>query len=137
MKYEKSCGCVVFNDGKVLLVRQRDGHFGFPKGHVESEETEYETATREVFEETNVHVEIIPGYRYQMNYIPKNNPSVSKDVVYFLAKPLNTDITPQEGEIAEVCWLDINEVTNKLTYDDAKKLFNDVLSYVEENNIVL
>lgn len=31
---EKACGCVVMEEGKVLLVHQNRGHWGFPKGHV-------------------------------------------------------------------------------------------------------
>ncbi len=34
MEREKSCGCIIVEDGKVLLVKQTKGHWGFPKGHV-------------------------------------------------------------------------------------------------------
>ena len=64
MKKEKSCGCIVFNDGKVLLVRHNKGHWDFPKGHVEPGETEEQTAKREVKEETNIDVEINTNFRY-------------------------------------------------------------------------
>ena len=49
---EKSCGAIIFNDGKVLVVKQTSGFYGFPKGHVEIGETEKETAIRETKEET-------------------------------------------------------------------------------------
>ena len=49
---EKSCGCIIINKNKVLLIKQTKGHWGFPKGHVEKDETEIETAIREVKEET-------------------------------------------------------------------------------------
>lgn len=32
---EKSCGCIITKDNKVLLIKQTKGHWGFPKGHVE------------------------------------------------------------------------------------------------------
>ena len=32
---EKSCGCIIINKNKVLLIKQTKGHWGFPKGHVE------------------------------------------------------------------------------------------------------
>ena len=42
MKYEKSCGAFVFriheNKDEVLLIRQVQGHWCFPKGHVEKDE---------------------------------------------------------------------------------------------------
>ena len=62
MKKEKSCGIIVFDNDKVLVVKHLDGHYGFPKGHVENNETEEETAIREVKEETNCDAKIIPGF---------------------------------------------------------------------------
>ena len=50
---EKSFVCIITKDNKVLLIKQTKGHWGFPKGHVEKNETEIETAIREVKEETN------------------------------------------------------------------------------------
>ena len=55
---EKSCGCVVFNDNKVLIVKSLNGVYGFPKGHIEENETDVECAIRETFEETGIEVKI-------------------------------------------------------------------------------
>ena len=46
MKYEKSCGCIIIKEGKVLLVQHNVGHWDFPKGHMEENETEVQTAIR-------------------------------------------------------------------------------------------
>ena len=54
MKHEKSCGCIIIEDKKVLLIKQTNGIWGFPKGHVEENETELQTAEREVKEETGL-----------------------------------------------------------------------------------
>ena len=55
MDYEKSFGAVVFtrinNNIKYLLIQNLEGIYGFPKGHVEKEEKEEETALREIYEE--------------------------------------------------------------------------------------
>ena len=71
MTYEKSCGAVVFTktgkDIKYLMVQSLDGIYGFPKGHMENDETESETALREVYEETNVNIELIDGFRKKLN----------------------------------------------------------------------
>ena len=58
LKKEKACGCIIIENGQVLLIQQTEGHWGFPKGHVEEGETELETAIREVKEETNLDVEV-------------------------------------------------------------------------------
>ena len=59
MKMEKSCGAVVSrmteNGREILLIRHMNGgHWAFPKGHVEKDETEEQTARREILEETGL-----------------------------------------------------------------------------------
>ena len=53
---EKSCGCIVFNNGKVLVEESISGFYGFPKGHIENGESEEECAIRETKEECNLDV---------------------------------------------------------------------------------
>ena len=50
MKEEISCGAIIINNNKVLLVEQQTDFIGFPKGHIEGNETYLETALREVKE---------------------------------------------------------------------------------------
>lgn len=118
MKKEKSCGIVVFDHDKVLVVRMLDGHYGFPKGHVEENETEEETAIREVKEETNCDAKIIEGFREVITYSPKEN--VIKDVVYFVGEPLTKEIMEQETEISELFFAPISEAENIITYRDER-----------------
>ncbi|MDY3802101.1 MAG: NUDIX domain-containing protein [Bacilli bacterium] len=121
---EKSCGAIIFNEGKVLVVKQTSGFYGFPKGHVEIGETEKETAIREVKEETGLDIKIISDKRYTQSYIVKEN--VHKDVVFFIAKLENNNEKRQVEEIEEILWIDINEVENILTYDSLKELWKEV-----------
>ncbi len=129
MKQEKSCGCIVVNENKeILLVHQNSGHWGFPKGHMEIGETEIETAIREVKEETNIDVEINEKYRYTETYSHKEG--VMKEVVYFLAHNKNDIKKAQEEEISEVKWFEFNKALETITYDNSKniliKLKNDL-----------
>lgn len=121
---EKSCGAIIFNDGKVLVVKQTSGFYGFPKGHVEIGETEKETAIRETKEETGLDIKIISNKRYTQSYIVKEN--VHKDVVFFIAKLENNNEKRQVEEIEEILWIDINEVEKILTYDSLKELWKEV-----------
>ncbi len=63
MKTEKSCGAIVFTrkNGEIhyCVIRQTNGDYGFPKGHMEPEETEQETALREIFEEVGLKVQLL------------------------------------------------------------------------------
>lgn len=129
MKKEKSCGVLVFDDNKILMVHHNLGHWGFPKGHVEERETEEETAIREVKEETNCDVEIIPGYRDMITYSPKEG--VMKDVVYFIGKPITKNLINQEIEVSEVLFVPIKEAVLLVTYEDEKGLLDRAIKYWE------
>lgn len=126
MKHEVSCGTITIHDGKVLLIKQNRGHIGFPKGHVEENESEIETAIRETKEETNIDVEVLEDYKYFINYNVNNK--INKDVIFYLAKPVSFDARKQDIEVAEVMWVDIDKVNELLTFDDTKEIFIQVLN---------
>ncbi len=123
MKYEKSCGAVVFDGNSVLVVKHRAGHVDFPKGHMEENETEEETAIREVKEETNIDIKIL-GSRKVVHYSPKEG--VEKDVVFFAAEKVGGEILPQFEEVSEVRWIPVEEIKKVLTYDTAIELFQNI-----------
>lgn len=56
-KKENSCGIILFRTPQkkeVLIVQQQNGDWGFPKGHIEYNETVEETALRELQEEVGI-----------------------------------------------------------------------------------
>lgn len=121
MEKEKSCGAIVYNqNNEVLVVKHNAGHWDFPKGHMEANETEQQTAIREVKEETNIDIELYDNCRYKIHYSPKEN--VEKTVVFFLAKNLSNDTHKQDAEIANIGWFKYDEAMEVLTFDEAKKL---------------
>lgn len=132
MLKEKSCGIIVFNNNKVLVIKHNQGHYGFPKGHVEANETEYETAIREVKEETNIDAKIIDGFREYITYSPKEN--VIKDVIYFIGEALTFDLRNQEEEVSKCMFITIDEALNFITFDDEKNLFKKAIIFKENMN---
>lgn len=121
MKKEKSCGAIIYNnENKVLIVKHNEGHWDFPKGHMEKGEDEYQTAIREVKEETSVDIELYKNNRYTINYSPKED--VDKTVVFFLAKSKSDILKKQDSEIANIGWFSYDEALEVLTYDTAKEL---------------
>lgn len=130
IELEKACGCIIIEDDKVLLVKQTQGHWGFPKGHIEENETEIETAIREVKEETNMDVEIIDSNRYTMQYTTdKDN---LKEVVLYIARNIGGKIKAQECEINEIKWLGFKEALEVISYENTKDLFKKV---IKERNL--
>ena len=126
MVWEKSCGALVVrrqeDDYYILMIRHKaGGNRSFPKGHMEKGETEYETALREVMEETSSRIAIVSDFRSTVTYRP--SPGVMKEVVYFLAFTTNADIKAREGEIAEVEWVPIEQAEGYLAYENDKTVF--------------
>lgn len=120
---EKTCGSVVFtcddNVKKYLLIENRDSrHIGFPKGHVENNETEAQTAKREVFEETGLTIEIDMSTRQEYTY--KNDNDVIKNCVYFCSEFVNSEIKIQEKEVSRYWLADFNEAMKLLNYPQDK-----------------
>lgn len=127
MSYEKSCGAIVFrkyhgNTELLLIKHSAGGNWSFPKGHMESGETEQQTALREVKEETHIDVELDPSFREVVTFSPKRD--VKKDVIYFLGRAKNFDYIPRQGEIAQIKWVEINLSHSFLNYDNDKQLVN-------------
>lgn len=137
---EKSCGALVYrcqdNHLQLLLIRHKQGgHWSFPKGHVENGETEIQTALREVKEETGLAIEILPGFREQVNYSPR--PGISKDVVYFFGYAEDSRTVRQVEEISELRWVDLNRSHEFLTYDNDQVLLKSVKQYIDENSAAM
>ena len=97
------------------------GHWDFPKGHVEAEETEQETALREVYEEAGLKVELREGFREEIGYVDEIN-NVHKTVVFFIGEAINSEVKCDGKEVVDFCWLEYTLALEKLTYDNAKKL---------------
>ena len=122
-EYENSCGAIVFNENteKILLVKMHNGNWGFPKGHIEKNETKEETAIREVLEETNVRIKIIPNFEREIKYIP--NEKTIKKVTIFMGITQDEEVTIDTFEIEDFKWCTYEEALKLVTY----KLQKDVL----------
>lgn len=133
MDLEKSCGAVVFrrlNDEiQFLIIESINGHFSFPKGHSENQETEIETAYREIKEETNLDVSIDDNFREVISYLP-NERSV-KNVVFFLAEAKTYDIKRQESEVRSIEWMTYDQAYQILSFKNDKKILTNALRFIE------
>ncbi|CAM2921974.1 NUDIX domain-containing protein [Hathewaya histolytica] len=136
MDFEKSCGAVVYSsingDLEFLIVKHRlSTHWGFPKGHVEKDETEEETALREIYEETGLKVKLDNNFRISTKYHPRKN--TLKEVVYFLGESNTKSVKLQEEEIGEHMWVDFNTAMNLLTFKNDKKMIKKVRDFLNIN----
>lgn len=134
MKFEKSCGAVIYREYKdeiqyLVISHQGDGHWCFPKGHEEKKETEEETAIREIREETSLKVKLFHDFRTVVQYSPKEN--VSKEVVFFLAKVKEEIVNIQKEELVDFKWLGYAEAIDRITYESSKEVLEEANNYIK------
>ncbi len=103
MNMERSCGAVVFTreNGQIryLLVQNLHGVYGFPKGHMEGTETQWETAAREIREETGLQIRFIEGFHTWDIYPSPRIEGWRKRVDYFLAEFEGQEYCLQASEL--------------------------------------
>lgn len=137
-KMEKSCGAIICRekDGlpQVLIIQHKNGgHWAFPKGHVEDDETEADTAKREIREETGLKVKLDQHFRKVVTFSPK--PQVMKDVVYFAARPTGGSLKRQEAEVEKMVWATLSEALRLVTYESDRSVLRSFISYIEKAGI--
>ena len=134
MKKEKSCGAVIYrlDNGvlKYLIIKHKKGHCSFPKGHVEKNETEKETAIREIKEETNIDVIVDTNFRMISTYSPK--PNVMKDVILFVAEAMSNNPIPQEEEVASIDYYEYDDAIKVLKHERDKEILEAANVYITE-----
>ena len=128
--YEKSCGAVIYRvtergEIRILLVKNRNGKcWTFPKGHIESGESEEQTALREIMEETGLSVELVPGFRKISTYRPFGK--IKKTAVFFLAKAQKSVVSMQQTEIDYYLWVSLDEAMKMCRHENDTNILRDV-----------
>lgn len=122
MKTETSAGgvivCAVDRTWYVLLLRDMNDTWTFPKGLIELGESPQEAAVREIGEEVGISDLILLRPLSPIRYTYKRNGIVHKTVHYFLfqAKTRIRPIVQKEEGIQEAKWVAIDEAMNIIGY---------------------
>lgn len=117
----RSAGGIVLGDsGTIVLVAQQGQTlWGFPKGHVESGETDEEAARREIEEETGLtdleYLDDLGSYeRYCINADGTYDESEHKEIHLFLfAAPPHAVLAPKEAS-EEAKWVSLQHLITEL-----------------------
>lgn len=135
MNIIKCSGAVVFtrinNEIKYLLVQQHGGFHGYPKGRMETGETEEQTAIREIYEEVGMRPTFIEGFKTIDEHDIPSKPDTRIQIVYFLAEYENQEIVMQTEELLSVKLLSFEEALNTFEYESSKRILkkaNDFLT---------
>ena len=123
---EISAGAILYtyinNDVYYLLIKDFHNNWGFPKGHLESNETPLEAAKREIKEEVGINAQILDSFNEELVYIMPNG--VEKHSVYYIGTYLNQTPNKQLEEVQEIRLLKYDDALKLLTFDNMKELLN-------------
>ncbi len=124
---EVSAGGIVFRRvpdqaPRYLLIRDSYNNWGFPKGHLEGDESPAQAAMRETAEETGLDHLVLQGpirvidwhFRFRGRHIHKY-------CHFFLFESSEGEVCPQVDEGITACqWRPLNEALEVLSYDNAR-----------------
>jgi tRNA nucleotidyltransferase (CCA-adding enzyme) len=136
MMREKSCGAIVWRRKKeleFLLVQQKSKRWGFPKGHVERNESERETALREVKEETGLQVKLLADFRRALRYSSRKGRS--KLVVFFIGEAIGGKLAAPNDEILAHRWVSYEEAVALLSFENARQLLKAASNHIISSSL--
>jgi len=109
---------------QVLLIKDRFGHWTWPKGHIEKGETPDQAALREIEEETGLKkLEIIKEIGRQEYWFTHGTKKRLKTVYIFLIKALEDEaLKIQTSEIQAAKWFSPQDAIKKIEYEGSKAL---------------
>ncbi len=132
---ETSCGFILMNYDSILLLQYPQGHWSFPKGHIEEDDNDhFATAKRELLEETGIsEVSIIDGWmsRTEYTFFSKGTPT-TKQVFWYLANTdeLNVKLS---HEHTNYMWVNFDEAYEQLTFDQEVDLLHSAKNFLNLN----
>lgn len=130
-QHEYSAGAVLFCENErgrqYVLVTELSGNTGLPKGHVEPGESTMQTALREIYEETGLRAEIIPGFGGEIVY-PQGK-GMLKHFTYYLAF-FDCMEEPVSGPDVIAHLLPYDQALRKLSFADVRAVLRNAEDYL-------
>ncbi len=141
MLREKSCGAVIYINNlektRYLLLNYTAGHWDFVKGNVEPNETEKQTVTRELMEETGITcAEFVGDFRESINYFyRRQGQTINKEVVFYIIESRTDEVTLSFEHIG-FTWLPLPQAMDKLSFKNAKDVLQNAHDFLQKQGLV-
>ena len=134
MTYERSAGAIVYTiengELKYLIIRSKEGIYGFPKGHLEAGEDDVAAAKREILEETGIKAELLTEFSITTEYPLPKKPGVMKSVTYFAASFDGQSPKPQEAEVSEIRLMSYTDAIAVIRHDNLKEILQKANKFI-------
>ncbi|MDY4140797.1 MAG: NUDIX domain-containing protein [Eubacteriales bacterium] len=137
MEVVRSAGAALYTvqDGETrwVLVREKSGSVGLPKGHVEKGETPEQAALREIREETGLQAELCAGEPLVDAY-PLADGRL-KRVTYYLARYEDQALNPDPTQVEEAMLLPLKEALAALSHGSARRILRRAARAAERQGV--
>lgn len=100
--------------------------WSLPKGHLEHGETPEAAAVREVYEETGITGTIRASLGTIDFWFMADDRRIHKTVHHYLLDAHDVELSDADAEVAEVAWVPLDEVADRLRYPDERRLVDRV-----------
>ena len=134
---EYSAGFIVFretNSREYLLLHHGSDYWNFPKGKLESGESEMDAAKRELTEETGLSdIKFIKGFEGTFDYVYNHGKRKIKKVVkMYLARYLMGKIILSH-EHRDYAWLSYDKALNILKFSNTRRILAEAEKFLSTN----
>lgn len=123
MKVLGAGGVVLNKAGEVLLIRDRQGYWVFPKGHLDPGETLQQAAVREVAEETGIVAQVVAELSLT---VYTNNKGVPRQIHWYLMQG-EGQVQLEDG-LSGVGFFEPNEALRILAFPDDVRLLQEAIA---------
>ncbi len=135
MLEERSAGAVLFYGNnpsrEYLILHYPSGHWDFPKGNIEPDETIPQTVRREVKEETGIgEIDMRDGFEKKIEYYYRRDGQMVHKVVTFLLAESKVRDVKISFEHEGYTWLHYPEAIARLTFKNAKTILKDAEDFL-------
>lgn len=100
--------------------------WSLPKGHVEAGETPEAAAVREIAEETGIAGRVVAPLGTIDFWFVAEGRRIHKTVHHYLLLAEGGELSDDDIEVVEVAWVPLEELAQRLAYDDERRLVDQV-----------
>ncbi len=135
---DRSYGVIVIFNDNFLCLQHKAGHWGFPKGHIEGDETIEEASLRELKEEAGIEKCDIFAFPpiFEEYEFEQSGRKYHKIVQYLVGRVIDDKLIIQQKEIMDYKWASYEEALETLTYDNNKEVLKKAKEYLGKLNVV-
>lgn len=129
---ETSCGVVLVNYGTVLLLQYPQGHWDFPKGHVENDDADHRsTAQRELTEETGIdQIQFVDDFVERSEYSYRHRGKRKVKQVYWYVAQTDQISVKLSHEHRGYMWLDWDMAEQQLSHEETKSVLRNARQHM-------